>query len=323
MHKAMFYKKLENDEVQCELCPHYCVIKPDKIGICRARKNINGDLFAINYGKTISLSIDPIEKKPLYHFYPGSKILSMGPNSCNFNCQFCQNYQSSQMTVPTQKITPGKVLQLCKQHDLDAVAYTYTEPITWFEFVLETSQLLKENNIKTVLVTNGFITQKPLQKLLPFIDAMNIDLKAMNEDFYRRLCMGRLKPVLKTIETAYKQTHIELTNLIITDENDSAEEIQKLVDFVAELDPDIPVHFSRYFPTYKMDNLPTPITKLELAKKIAQEKLSYIYLGNVRADHDTNCPNCSYKLIERGFDTKVNCIDGKCPSCGKKIYGNF
>ncbi len=323
MKEALFYTQLKNQKVRCDLCPHNCVISPGNIGICRARKNIDGVLYAINYGETITISIDPMEKKPLYHFHPGKSILSIGPNSCNFSCKFCQNYQSSQLEVPTKTITPNKLVELCRSHNCNFVAFTYTEPTTWFEFILDSSKLLKESGIKTVMVTNGFINQEPLEELLPYIDAMNIDLKAFDENFYKNICNGTLQPVLETIKTAYKHCHIEITNLIITDENDSGKQINDLVDFVADVNPDIPLHFSRYYPTYKMENPPTSVSKLNLAKEIAEKKLNFGYLGNIVTDRNTNCPNCDQVLISRDYPFKNEIVDGKCPSCGHAIYGEF
>ncbi|MCK5052557.1 MAG: AmmeMemoRadiSam system radical SAM enzyme [Candidatus Cloacimonetes bacterium] len=323
MKEALFYTQLEDQKVRCDLCPHNCVISPGKIGICRARKNIDGVLYAINYGETITISIDPMEKKPLYHYHPGKSILSIGPNSCNFSCKFCQNYQSSQLEVPTTTITPDKLVELCKSHNCGFVAFTYTEPTTWFEFILDSSKLLKENGIKTVMVTNGFINQEPLKELLPYIDAMNIDLKAFDEKFYKTICNGSLQPVLDTIITASNRCHIEITNLIITDENDSEKQINDLVDFVANINPDIPLHFSRYYPTYKMENPPTSVSKLEMAKEIAEKKLNFVYLGNIITERDTCCPNCNHLLIRRDYPMKIDIRNGKCPSCGHIIYGEF
>ena len=323
MKEALFYTKLEDQKVKCELCPHNCIISSGKNGICRARKNISGILYAINYGETISISIDPMEKKPLYHFHPGKNILSIGPNSCNFSCRFCQNYQSSQLEVPTTIITPAILLEQCRLHNCDFVAFTYTEPTTWFEFILDSSKLLKENGINTVMVTNGFINQEPLKVLLPYIDAMNIDLKAFDEKFYKTICNGALQPVLETIKTALKHCHIEITNLIITEENDSEKQINDLVDFVADVNPNIPLHFSRYYPTYKMENPPTSVSTLEMTKEIAEKKLNYVYLGNIVTEKNTICPKCDHLLIRRDYPLKVDVINGKCPSCGHTIYGKF
>lgn len=323
MKEAKHYIKIKNEHVQCKLCPHECIISPQNVGICRVRKNIEGVIYSTNYGKTMSLSIDPIEKKPLFHFYPGEQIISIGPNACNLSCKFCQNYRSSQQKVPTTAVTSGKILELCKNHLSKFVAFTYTEPTTWFEFVLDTAKLLQENGIKTVMVTNGYINQKPLEELLPYIDAMNIDLKSMQNDFYKNICNATLKPVLDTIRTAAKKCHIEITNLLVTEHNDSDEQIQKVTDFIAQVNKDIPVHFSRYFPMYKMDDPPTPIQRLNKAKQIAEQKLSYVYLGNIHTKKDTNCPKCGFKLIKRGFTSSIDLIGNQCPQCGHEIYGKF
>jgi len=323
MKEALFYSKLKDHKLRCDLCPHNCIIDSGQIGLCKARKNIAGKLYSINYGKTITISIDPMEKKPLYHFHPGKDIISIGPNSCNFSCKFCQNYHSSQLEVPTINITPEDILQQCRSNYCDFVAFTYTEPTTWFEFILDSSKLFKESGIKTVMVTNGFINQEPLKKLLPYIDAMNIDLKSFDDKFYRSICNGTLQPVLETIKTASKQCHIEITNLLITDENDTKNLIIDLVDFVADVNPDIPLHFSRYYPTYKMKNPATPISKLEMAKEIAEKKLKYVYLGNIITERSTFCPNCNHLLISRDYPIKNEIINGKCPSCGHEIYGEF
>ena len=323
MIEAQFYSILEHNEVICELCPHNCIIQSGNIGICRARKNIDGVLYANNYGETITISLDPMEKKPLYHFHPGENIISIGSNSCNFSCRFCQNYHSSQLDVPTINITPTNLLKQCKTHNCGFVAFTYTEPVTWFEFVLESSKLLKENGIKTVMVTNGFINPEPLAKLLKYIDAMNIDLKAYDEKFYENICNGSLQQVLNTIRTAHKKCLIEITNLIITDENDSDKQIVDLVNFIAEVDNNIPLHFSRYYPTYKMENPPTSLSTLQRAKEIAQQKLKYVYLGNIITDRNTYCPKCGHLLISRDQQMQNNIVDAKCPSCNHAIYGEF
>ncbi len=323
MKEAGYYKKLDNQKVQCLLCPHFCVLELSETGKCRSRQNLEGVLYAMNYGKTMSISFDPMEKKPLYHFFPGSPVLSLGSNSCNFTCKFCQNYTSSQQKVPTREITPQEIVQICRKQSCGFVAFTYTEPFTWFEFIVDASKVLQKNKIKIVLVTNGFINQKPLLELLPYIDSMNIDLKSMNDDFYKNICGGRLEPVLKTIRTAERYCHLEVTNLLITDENDSEEDITKLADFMESVNPDIPVHFSRYYPTYKMTNPPTPPEHLEKAKSVVAQKLSYVYLGNLITDKNTFCPNCNSLLISRNYSVECNIISGKCPTCGKEIYGQF
>jgi len=323
MKEALYYKKFSDGKIQCLLCPHYCFLDKGETGKCRSRTNHDGTLYAENYGKTIALSLDPMEKKPLYHFYPGSAILSVGPNSCNFTCDFCQNYQSSQQGTYTREITSRSLLSYCHKEDCKFVAFTYTEPFTWFEFILDSAILLQKNNIKTVLVTNGYVNPEPLYELLPYIDAMNIDLKSINDIFYQKYCGGTIKPVLDTIRNSVNKCHLEITNLLITDENDSEGEINDLVDFVASVNPDIPLHFSRYYPCYKMTNPPTPVARLERAKAIALKKLNYVYLGNIITDRDTVCPKCRMKIIKRSYGALNNIHKNACPSCGHKIYGQF
>jgi pyruvate formate lyase activating enzyme len=282
-------------------------------------------MLAVNYGLSIAFAIDPMEKKPLYHFYPGKKILSLGPNSCNLHCKFCQNYQISQEDSAHRYFSPENLQQYCKSTGIDAVAFTFSEPFTWFEYLMDTCKLLTESGIKTVLVTNGYINQEPLLELLPFIDAMNIDLKSFNDGFYQDICAGRLNPILETIKTAHKYCHIEVTTLLVTGMNDSDEEISALTGFLAGIDSEIPLHISRYFPRYLMNNAATPINKLKQAKQIALHSLSHVYLGNVAEAENTFCTNCAEVLIKRdGY--KIEYLakhDGTCPKCGKKLVGCF
>ncbi|MFA5498002.1 MAG: AmmeMemoRadiSam system radical SAM enzyme [Candidatus Cloacimonadia bacterium] len=327
MKEALFYEKLLGERVLCLLCPHSCNIKEGDVGICRVRRNEQGLLYVTNYAKTVTINIDPIEKKPLYHFYPNSSILSLGSNSCNLSCDFCQNYTISQMESETIVITPEQLLKLCRQKNIDSVAYTYTEPITWYEYVLESAKLLKENGIKTVLISNGYINEKPLLHLLPYIDAMNIDLKGMSDTFYQNLCKGTLQPVLESIKIAAANCHLEVTNLLIPKQNDSIDDLNKLTDFIADVNKDIPVHFSRYYPQYQRDTEPTSYTTLQTAYEIAKRKLSYVYLGNILTETETNtyCPNCNTLLIERNsFNAHIFNLKGnKCANCSHQIYGQF
>lgn len=327
MKESLFYEKIDNDRVKCLLCPKHCVISPDKAGFCRSRENINGALYAVNFGQSASRPVfDPIEKKPLYHFYPGASILSVGPNSCNLACQNCQNWTISQVDVQTISISPEELVELAGESRSLGVAYTYTEPFTWFEFILEAAPLVHDAGMKNVLVTNGYVEEEPLKQLLPFIDAFNIDIKSMNEDFYQRICQARLEPVLKTAELANKTSHVEITNLVIPTLNDKKEDFEKLTDWIFEkLGADIPLHFSRYFPNYKMRIPPTDISSLKLAMKIAQEKLNYVYIGNV-ADVSANttfCPKCRNELIQRtGYSIKKTGLkEGRCVKCENKIAG--
>jgi pyruvate formate lyase activating enzyme len=325
MKEALYYKKLKGNSVQCTLCFHHCTLTPGKTGLCLGRKNIEGKLFSINYGLTTSLSIsDPIEKKPLYHFHPGQGILSISPNGCNLQCPFCQNAEISQMKISTQKITAEEIISLCKKYDLIGVAYTYSEPLVWYEFLLDAGTAVKDAGRVNVLVTNGIIEEEPLKRILPLIDAMNIDLKSIREDFYRELVKGELVSVLRTIQLAHSSCHIELTNLLITDVNDSNEDITDLVDWIAQLDRSIPLHFSRYFPHYKMDNPPTPPERLEFAYNTAKEKLDYVYVGNINipTTNNTFCPHCGNLLIEREglFGVKIIGLSGsKCEKCSTEI----
>lgn len=327
MKEALYYEKLDGKKVRCILCPNLCIIADGDFGSCRSRKNVSGVLIAVNYGRTVSLNLDPIEKKPLYHYHPGSQILSLGANSCNLHCRFCQNYQSSQEDCPTQVLLPDALLDIMLRKDLKQVAFTYTEPFTWYEYILDCGKLLTEKGIRLVLVTNGYINPEPLNELLPYIDAMNIDLKSSRDDFYKKVCGGRLQPILDTVRTASGKCHVELTNLVIPGLNDSEQDISALIDLVAEINPDIPLHFSRYYPQYKCEQPVTPVETLLAAINKAKEKLNYVYAGNIAAgEHsDTHCPICGKHLISRGFTGIVTkgLTAGKCSSCTTEIYGQF
>ncbi len=323
LKEAKYYRKLSNNEVRCLLCPKLCTIKDGENGYCSIRKNISGVLYALAYNSTSAIHMDPIEKKPLYHFYPGREILSLGTAGCNQRCLFCQNWSLVEGDIPEPNITPEEVVESAKRLNSIGIAYTYNEPLIWYEFVLDTASLAKENGLKNVLVTNGEINPQPLKELLPYVDAMNIDLKSINDKFYKNICDGNLNTVKKTIETSFRVCHIELTNLLVTEKNDSEEEIELLVDYVASLSLDIPLHFSRYFPQYKMDAPPTPIEKLFRAYEIGRKKLRYVYLGNVWCEEENNtyCPECNHLLIKRtGYNTKIMGLNGKrCKKCGNEI----
>jgi len=283
---------------------------------------VNGTLYATNYGETVSVAVDPIEKKPLYHFYPGAHILSIAPNGCNLRCGFCQNWQISQGKAATRFISPEELLQLTTRENSIGVAYTYSEPLIWFEYLLDAGEFLHAHGAKNVLVTNGMINDGPLEELIPVIDAANIDLKAMDEGFYREQG-GNLRTVLNTIERVKPHWHIELTNLIIPTKNDSQEALCRLIDFVAELDPEIPLHFSRYFPHYKYEIPPTPASTLTHAWELARKRLKYVYLGNIWTENtqDTRCPQCNALLIKRQlFTSETEGLQGRnCRRCGYGI----
>lgn len=281
MKEAKHYTKLQNNKVKCQLCPHHCVLSEDQIGVCRSRKNIEGKLFVLNYGKCAAIAHDPIEKKPLYRFHPGSEVLSIGTTGCNFRCKFCQNWMIAQGEYPTVDVTPEEIVKAAKGI---GIAYTYTEPLMWYEFVLDTAKLAKEKGLKNILITNGFIELEPLDELLDYIDAANVDLKGFSNEFYKDLCVGRLEPIKESIKLFNNKCHLELTTVLIPGENDSPEEIEEMVNWIAEINPDIPLHLARYYPSYKLDLPATPVETLEKAYEIATKKLSYVFINNVKGE---------------------------------------
>ena len=283
-----YWHNLENKKLQCDLCPHECKLLPRQSGICKVRGNRDGKLVSLNYFVASSMAVDPIEKKPLHNFYPGSKILSFGTYGCNFSCQFCQNYTISKEFSSSQlkKSNFTKEFFIKNLEELDAknlddfvgVAYTYSEPTVWAETILELEPIVRSMGLKNVIVTNGYINSKPLEDFLEFTDAFNIDLKAFDVDFYKKYSGGKLRPVLETIKNASQKAHVELTNLIIPTLNDSDEHFMKLRDWIAEeLGVETPVHLSSYYPTYKMNLPPTPYETIIRAHKILKEKLVNIY----------------------------------------------
>ncbi|MCF7918802.1 MAG: AmmeMemoRadiSam system radical SAM enzyme [Candidatus Cloacimonetes bacterium] len=322
MKRAEFYQKRDENNVQCLLCPHNCLISEGKKGRCRSRINLDGELYAENYGKTVTVNpYDPVEKKPLFHFLPGSRVLSIGADFCNLSCSFCQNYSISQEKCPTQDITLEKLTSIMQEFELKTIAYTYTEPIIWYEFMYDSAKYLKSLGFKTIMVSNGFINQKPLEALLPYIDAFNIDLKSIRDDFYQKICGGRLLPVQETIKTIYGKSHLEVTNLLITGENDSDQDILDLITFIADIDPRVPLHFSRYFPCYKLQNPATSAERLEFAYKEASKRLKHVYIGNMAFENNLICENCAHIISERSYGKKVKLKEGQCPQCGHRNYG--
>jgi len=321
--KAAYYEKIEDDIVICQLCPFHCRLSPDKKGICKSRFNREGELVTDNYGELVTLAVDPIEKKPLYHFHPSKDILSTGPNSCNFKCQHCQNWSISQKRTRTFFVPPETLVETALNYHSIGVAFTYTEPLMWFEYIMDVAPLLRAENLKVVLVTNGYIDPEPLEELIPLVDAANVDLKSMNPDFYRKICKGKLEPVLENIKRlAESKVHLELTNLIIPGKNDSESELKELVDFIAGLSDMIPVHFSAYYPNYKMEVEATPPDILFKVREMARMRLKYVFLGNIAAPggSDSHCPSCGHLLIERkGYHTRVLGVEaGICAKCGFK-----
>ncbi|MDD3706438.1 MAG: AmmeMemoRadiSam system radical SAM enzyme [Clostridiaceae bacterium] len=329
LKEAMHYEKIEGGNVICSLCPHGCTIAPGKFGICRVRNNIEGTLYTHNYGKISSIAMDPMEKKPLYHFFPGSFILSIGTVGCNFRCSFCQNYQIAQRGVVEQgrgyslyEASEDYLLNLCrKDEECIGVAYTYNEPTVWFEYVYDMAKLIRSEGYKNVLITNGYISVNALSELLPYIDAMNIDVKGFTEEYYRNVCGGSLEHVKRTVEAAAAECHIEITTLIVPGHNDSEKEMRELSKWLSSISPSIPLHLSRYFPKYKMEEQPTPEQTLIDLKKVADSYLEYVYIGNMQSEAaNTYCPQCGALLIRRRRGIFIEHLDdGLCTKCGKVI----
>ncbi|NQU53225.1 MAG: AmmeMemoRadiSam system radical SAM enzyme [Bacteroidetes bacterium] len=332
MQEALFYIKLENNKVRCELCPWNCELNPEQIGICKVRTNQNGKLTTSVYDKVATLGVDPIEKKPLYHFYPGKNTLSIGEVGCNLQCSFCQNHRISQCYANEfdgfHDITSEKIVnEAAKTWNNIGIAYTYNEPLTFYEFLLDTAKLARKSGLKNIVVSNGYINEKPLKKLLPHIDAFNVDLKAFSEKFYSEQTKGKLEPVLQALKViARSNVHLEITNLVIPNLNDDENQFTEMVKWIAsELGDQIPLHLSRYFPQHKMQQTPTPIKKLETLYVIAKRHLQHVYLGNVSDEKrsSTYCPNCNALLIERNrYKIKVENLNekGYCKKCNTNCY---
>ncbi|HBC86148.1 MAG TPA: AmmeMemoRadiSam system radical SAM enzyme [Lentisphaeria bacterium] len=320
-----------SSSVQCSLCPRYCIIMPGQSGECRVRVNIDGKLTSVVYGFPCSINVDPIEKKPCFHFFPGTKSLSTATVGCNLHCLNCQNWEISQTNPEDSEAyscPPEKLVEAAAKHKCESISYTYTDPVVFYEYVLDTAKLAQEKKIRNVLVTAGYINTKPWKNLLKHVDVARIDLKGITEEFYQKVPQATLKPVLDALVTAREAgVHVEVINLLIPTLNDKSEDIRKLVQWIVKnIGKQTPMHFSRFFPIYKMKNLPpTPLETLDLARKIAMEEgLEYVYIGNIasREGQNTYCPACKKLLIERNGYTLLqnNLKDGKCP-CGREIYG--
>lgn len=334
MKESSFYTKLyQNDEdkklVQCNLCGKQCKIAEDDLGFCNTQKNIDGKLFSINYQRIASSHTDPIEKKPLYHFLPGSSTYSIGGFGCNFSCLNCQNYMLSMNSYDeynSSKILPETIVKNAINDNCLSISWTYNEPTLYFDFARETSLISHEKNLKNIYVSNGYMSEESLGETLKFIDAFNIDLKFMSDELYRKVCGGKLDIVLDNLKAIYESgSHLEITTLLINDLNTDEGHIRSICNFVLEeLGAEVPLHFSRFFPMYRMkDKSPTDIDYLIRAKEIAIDMgIEYVYLGNMPADNNTYCPNCGELLIarERYCNSDKNRIkDGHCVNCGHKI----
>ncbi len=320
-----YWHTIEGDHLQCDLCPMGCKLEPGQAGVCGGRVNQGGQLIAAEYGRVVAAGVDPIEKKPLYHFHPGAPILSIAAHGCNLQCKFCQNWSISQShDGAVREVEPGWVVAEAERVDSIGIAYTYSEPLVWYEFVHETSALARERGLKNVLVSNGFLNEAPLRQLLPLIDAANFDLKSMDDAFYRKICLARVQPVLDAIRLARELgVHVEVTNLVIPGHNDSDEQLQRLIDFVAGLDRDVPLHFSAYHPSYLFDAPPTPVETLRRAADLARRKLDFVYVGNVTVPDGSNtrCPGCGNVVVERaGYFARSRLTpDAHCPDCGREL----
>lgn len=333
MKIAMFQETKEGKKVKCGLCSHRCLIAPGKRGICWVRENTDGTLYSLVYNKVIAQNIDPIEKKPLFHFQPGSLSYSIATPGCNFRCMHCQNADISQMprdhegAIAGRDAPPAEIVELAKKYRCASISYTYTEPTIYFELAYDTARLAHEAGLKNVFVTNGYITPEALETIRPYLHAANIDLKGFTDDFYKKTCGARLQPVLDAIRL-YKQfgIWIEITTLVIPGLNDSDAELRGIAQFVKSVGEEIPWHVSAFYPTYKLTDRPrTPRSTLQRARQIGLDAgLRYVYEGNVPGEgEDTFCWGCKNRLVRRtGFFVEENNIkDGKCPHCGTKIDG--
>lgn len=332
MRKARLYRKLKDKKVKCLACNHKCGIVEGKRGICGVRENKEGELYLLVYGKAAVFHVDPIEKKPLYHFLPGSEVASVGTVGCNFSCKFCQNWEISQL-VKTQDVElgedlePSKIVDIAVKRKIPSIAYTYNEPAIFVEYAYDTMRLAKKKGIKNVFVSSGYESDESLKLIKPYLDGINIDLKSFSEEFYRKICGARLKPVLDTIKKIHELgVWLEITTLVIPGKNDSDSELRKIAGFISRIDKNIPWHVSAFYPMYKMLDVPaTSHEKLIKAYDIGKKYLNYVYVGNVRDEERSNtyCSKCNELLIKREgyFTTVENLKDGKCGSCGEKIKG--
>lgn len=330
-----YQNTLDDNKVQCTICPRNCILSEGQKGFCQIRQNLKGNVVLTSYGYNTGLSIDPIEKKPLYHFLPGSKVLSFGTLGCNMGCQFCQNWHISKSKEDPKKLNftePQKVAEIAQKLGCKSVAFTYNDPVIFFEYAIDTAKICHEMGIKTVAVTAGYISPEPRKEFFSHMDAVNVDLKAFNEEFYKKNCLAKLTPILETIKYIKHETNcwMELTTLLIEGENDSNEEIKKECDWIVEnLGVNVPLHFSAFHPAYKfMDKKPTRLTTLLRAYGIAKNAgIKYIYTGNT-IDLETSatyCHSCKKPIIKRdGFTILENNMEyTNCKFCGGKCEGVF
>jgi len=334
MKEAMLYEKLGDKKVRCFLCSHRCLISSGKRGICAVRENIDGALFSLVYGKVVASHVDPIEKKPLFHFLPGSSSFSIATAGCNLRCQHCQNVEISQfprerpdVPIPGEDMTPEEVVRMAERYGCKSISYTYTEPTIFFEFAYDCAMLAKRKGIKNVFVSNGYTTPEATRLIAPYLDGNNIDLKG-GEKFYKEVCGAKAGPVRDTIRLMKELgVWVEVTTLIIPGYNDAEEDLKSAAEFIKSVDPAIPWHVTQFYPTYKLTDEPrTPVKTLRWARQMGFDTgLKYVYEGNVPGEggENTYCPNCRELLIQRfGFSIKESRIKGgKCLSCGATIEG--
>ncbi len=332
-HEASFYKQLDNGMVQCQLCPNKCILNPGQRGICGVRENIQGKLYSLVYGRPVTTNVDPIEKKPLYHFLPQSKAYSLATVGCNMNCKNCQNWDIAHRApedVQSMKKSPKEVVAEAKESGAEVIAFTYNEPTVWYEYMVDIAKLAKEEGLKTANISAGYINQKPLKELLPYLDAMKIDLKGFNDKTYQKLNQGRLQPILDSIKTVHESdTWLEIVNLIVPGYTDNLDEIKEMCQWIYdEVGPDVPLHFSRFSPAYKLPNLPpTPEETLLSARQICLDVgLNYVYIGNLQTKDAANtyCPANNEVVIKRNAflveENKIN-PDGSSDLCPFPIPG--
>jgi len=334
---AWMSKKLPNGKIICEACSHHCKMEEGEYGICGIRRVENGELRLLTYGLAAAVNVDPVEKKPMFHFLPGSKVFSFGTVGCNFSCQFCQNFDISQYPkehehkIFGEELPPERAVAIAEEYGCRSIAYTYNEPVVFFEYTHDTAKLAHEKGLKNIYVTSGYESHKAIDTLAPYLDGMNIDIKSFRDSFYKEICGARLKPVLDAIEYAHKKgIWIETTTLLIPGKNDSDEEIRDIARFQAGLDPAMPWHISAFYPMYKMTDVPpTPASTLRRAYEIGKEEgLKYIYVGNIEDEdrESTYCPSCHKRVIDRSgrigqYVTNLLDAEGTCPSCGYHLEG--
>lgn len=333
MKECLLYDKLENGRVRCHTCAHHCLLGPGQTGICGVRRNREGTLYTLVYRRIAAMHADPIEKKPLFHFLPGSRAFSIATVGCNMRCRNCQNADISQMPIDQNRITgndmvPEMVVKAADDHGCESIAYTYTEPAIYWDYAFEIAKLARKAGLKNVFVTNGYWSEKALKTMLPYMDGANVDLKFFDDRLYRTVCGARLQPVLDTIQTLREAgVWTEVTTLVIPELNDSDAALRSIAGFVRDVSSDIPWHVSRFHPVYRMIDRPmTPADTVQRAREIGiQEGLRYVYTGNLPGGdgESTFCPECGERMIGRtGFSVRdIEIRDGRCPHCGERIAG--